>query len=742
MEEVAESLTVNGWELTRMAGPMVDGSTRLKAAEALVRFAESEKYRAAAMLHDEAQHAVPPWLEALEDHPGMQISVRTGRMASFAAADSAAMEIALVASLSQGQAHRLLGQADTLVSDTPEVLEALTLGRIGASHVQRILEHTRHIVPETPALPPRDADASVREEWEREVAARAAQARVDRRDFGADMLAIAPGKSPSQLRSRGQQVLEKYYGLSFTKRSRTALRDRRITVDEASDGMAWLSGYLPTASCHAIYSKIDGMARLLKADPDSAAAVAQAAREAGNDAAPGTPADNPNEQRTMDQLRADVLIDTVLNGPRGQGLESVNAEVFVTVPSTLFPGTPGGPVAADGTPVDGESSRSNDGADAATGGQAPIATTLTAPGGLSVGELEPGAAVPSLLGGGPIDQISATRLMAAARTWWRVITDPVTGAIVEFGQTRYRPTRAQRAILQFRDACCTTPGCTGPARTCDVDHTDEWQDGGGTDIGNIHFGCRRCHRLKSLGLIEVEQRSGGTILVTSLFGTQRVSYPAAPWAVADPGQASTRQDAPGPRKLPAPPADPDAAIPDVEPQYYHPVQPTSQDEDDDDDPGMTEAEYDAWSAQMLADGDPDAADRPVERALENISEAEILDHMQSEEQEQQGEGLDPDARHPDAPRPDHDVTDEKIEYRHYEALQMRHWGRIEDVPDPSSENPEHGRYARTKHAKANRKRRLKRNAGAYGPPAIRRPDDQENAPEPDSGQAPLEDPPF
>ena len=738
MEEVAESLTVTGWELTRMAGPLVDGSTRLKAAEALARFAESEKFRAAAMLHDEAQHAVPPRVEALKDHPGMKISVRTGRMASFAAADSAAMEIALVSGLSQGQAHRMLDQADTLVSDTPEVLEALALGRIGASHVQRIVEQTRQIVPEVPPPPPRDADPAIREDWEHDAAAREAQARVDRRDFGADMLAVAPGKCPSQLRSRGAQVLEKYYGLSFTKRSRTALRDRRILVEEASDGMAWLSGYLPSASCHAIYTKIDAMARLLKADPDSAAAVARAAQEAGGGPEARTPAADPDEHRTLDQLRADVLIDTVLNGPRGQGLESVNAEVFVTVPSTLFPGTPGGPVAVDRTPIDGVATGSSD---QAAGDLLPGEAALEAPGGLEVGELKPGAAVPSLLGGGPIDLTSAARLMTAARTWWRVITDPVTGAVVDFGQNRYRPTRAQRAILQFRDGCCTTPGCTGAARSCDVDHTDEWQDGGGTDIANLHFACRRCHRMKSLGLIDVEQRAGGTILVTSLFGTQRVSYPAAPWAVADAGQAATRQDAPGCRTLPAPPTDPDAAVPEVEPQYYHPV-PLDWQDDDDDDPGMTEAEYDAWSAQMLAEGDPCAADRLEERMLENISVDEVLESLQADEQAESGEGPAPDTGHPQAPRKPHDISEEKIEYRHYEALQMRLWGKIEDVPDPSSENPEHGRYARTTRAKSNRKRRLKRIAGAYGPRTVSWRDEPENSSAPDSGQAPLEDPPF
>ncbi|MGP5396478.1 DUF222 domain-containing protein [Arthrobacter rhombi] len=704
MDQEAEVIELNGWKLTRDAcspgrGSALPGSTRLKAAEALSRFAEAEKFRSAAQLHDEAQQAIEPRLDALQSRPGMQISLRTGRIVSSAATDSAAMEIALVCSLSQGQGHRILDQAETLVMDTPEVLESLALGRIGTSHVQRILEHTAHILPETPAKPPQDAAEAVKEEFERTVASAAARARADRRDFGADMLAIAPGKCPSQLRARGRQVLEKYYGQSFTRRSRTAARERRIILEEARDGMTWLSGYLPTASCQAIFSKVDAMAQLLKTDPEMAAAVSEAAAQASHDtntttgaattrnrdttegkAPAGQETDDPVEQRTMDQLRADIFTDMLLDGPRGQGLETVDAQVFVAIPATMLPGTPGGPTQADRTPTDGTNTSNHNGG-YGTDGQAAvpqvtvreparavpsgpigsIPADLDDPGGLAVAALPPGSPVPTVLGGGPIDQESAARLMLAAKTWWRVITDPLTGAVVEFGQNRYRPTPAQRAILHFRDGSCTTPGCTGPAARCEIDHTREWQHGGGTDIGNLRLGCKRCHRLKSLGLLEVEQRAGGTILVTSLFGTRRVGYPAAPWAVADPGRASLATETAEMRAgRAAPPADPDAVIPEAElPRTVPPQQ-----------------------------SDP---------AASGIQEP-------------------------------------------FQALQLPEWGRIQDVPDPSSDDPQHGRYARSNRAKAVRKRRLKRNTGAYGPPTIHRPDDRDNPPPPRS--AAPDEPPF
>lgn len=568
MEHNTSAVVVDGWDIARSTGLAVDGSTRLKAAEALARFAEAEKFKAAAMLHTEAHRAVPSLLDDLAGEPGMGISLRTGRMAEQAATESAALEVALVCGISPGQGQRILDQAETLVRQTPEVIDSLASGRLGSGHVQKILEQLKYIVPETlPALPP-EADQATREEWEREKARLEELARAARRDFGADMLATAPGKSPAQLRTRGRQLLEKYYGLSYTKRSRTAMRDRRIMFDEDADGMSWFSAFLPTAGCHAIFSRIDAMARVLKADPASAADLLHPEEIHGT-----TPeaSNDPVEQRTVEQLRADVFMDLLLEGPTGKGLASIQPEVFVTIPATMLPGLPGGPTAeTESNPIQ-----------------------------VGTAELPPGAEVPAVLGGGAVDQETAARFMAAAKTWWRVVTDPMTGAIVKFGQSKYRPSAAQRAALRFRDGGCCTPGCPGRVEDCDVDHDREWQKGGGTDLGNLYLRCRRCHRLKSWGLLEFEEGTHGTVVATSLFGTRQETAPAAPWA------SGTRE---------------------------HRVR-----------------------------NEPEAADIP-ESSTKYVT-----------------------------------------------------WGKVNEVPDSSCENPEFGRYAKTSNARGARRRRLDREAGACEP---------------------------
>lgn len=603
MEQNTSEVTVAGWDIARAAGLAVDGSTRLKAAEALARFAEAEKFQAAVMLLAEAQRAVPSLLDELEDDPGMGISVRSGRMSSFAANESTAMEIALVLGISPGQGHRILDQAETLVGDTPEVIESLADGRIGASHVQRILDQVKNIVAEVPPLPSRQADEATREEWERERVRLASAAQAARRDFGADMLAAAPGKSPAQLRTRGRQLLEKYYDISYTKRCRTALRDRRIMIDDAADGMSWFTGLLPTARCQAMYSKVDAVARALKADPDAATAVPSP----GAGEQPALPTadliDDPSELRTLEQLRADVFVEMVLDGLSGKGLAAIQPEVFITIPATMLPGLPDGPTSVDNTATDGSAPCDE------SSGTVHVDAGDLEPVQVGAAELPPGALVPTLLGGGPVDQDSAARFMASAKTWWRVITDPMTGAIVKFGQNRYRPTAAQRAALQFRDGGCCTPGCPGRVQYCDADHVQEWHEGGGTDLGNMRLRCRRCHRLKSLGLLHFEEAADGSVVVTSLFGTRQGTTPSAPWAEG----SST------PKEHPA----------DVE-------------------------KNDGMEADATAGSD--------------------------DQQPASGD-----------------------------------WGKVEDVPDPSCENPEFGRYAKTSHAKGARKRRLKRNAGGYGP---------------------------
>ena len=91
---------------------------------------------------------------------------------------------------------------------------------------------------------------------------------------------------------------------------------------------------------------------------------------------------------------------------------------------------------------------------------------------------------------------AVARALAAGGTWRRLVTDPLSGAVIDVGRTRYRPPAALADLVRARDAACTHPGCAVPARRCDLDHITPWSEGGTTGLNNLTALCRTHHRLK------------------------------------------------------------------------------------------------------------------------------------------------------------------------------------------------------------------------------------------------------
>ena len=74
----------------------------------------------------------------------------------------------------------------------------------------------------------------------------------------------------------------------------------------------------------------------------------------------------------------------------------------------------------------------------------------------------------------------------------------------------YRPTTAQDHYVKARDHTCRAPGCTRPARRCDIDHTNDWCYSHDTTIANLGCLCRRHHRAKHIGLHKLRRGAHGT----------------------------------------------------------------------------------------------------------------------------------------------------------------------------------------------------------------------------------------
>ncbi len=102
-----------------------------------------------------------------------------------------------------------------------------------------------------------------------------------------------------------------------------------------------------------------------------------------------------------------------------------------------------------------------------------------------------------LVGYGPIPAHLARDLAAqAGAVWRRIVTDPLSGAVLDVGRTSYRPPVALVDFVRARDVTCRNPRCRTSAAACELDHVVEWQDDGVTAEHNLCALCVRHHDLK------------------------------------------------------------------------------------------------------------------------------------------------------------------------------------------------------------------------------------------------------
>ncbi|HEY8475128.1 MAG TPA: HNH endonuclease signature motif containing protein, partial [Natronosporangium sp.] len=85
---------------------------------------------------------------------------------------------------------------------------------------------------------------------------------------------------------------------------------------------------------------------------------------------------------------------------------------------------------------------------------------------------------------------------------------------------RRRPTAAQAAFVRARDRTCRAPGCRRPARTCDIDHTQPWADGGKTTTDNLGCLCRAHHLFRHTTGTQLVQLSPGVFSWQTPHGLQ------------------------------------------------------------------------------------------------------------------------------------------------------------------------------------------------------------------------------
>lgn len=178
---------------------------------------------------------------------------------------------------------------------------------------------------------------------------------------------------------------------------------------------------------------------------------------------------SPTESRTLAQLRADAFAELLLDGTLADGRTSgIRPRVLVTVPALTLLGRGTEPAVLEGY--------------------------------------------------GPIDRMTALELAASAPSFTRLLTHPETGAVLSVGRARYAVPADLRTWLRVRDGTCRFPGCSRAARSCEIDHTRDWQFGHGTNHDNLAHLCPAHHHLKHQTGWSVRQRGAGVLEWTSPSG--------------------------------------------------------------------------------------------------------------------------------------------------------------------------------------------------------------------------------
>lgn len=299
---------------------------------------------------------------------------------------------------------------------------------------------------------------------------------TDARKIEATVLRKAGKLTAPRLRSLVRHERIRLAPTTAEAEHRKAKTGRRVEFTPAEDGMGWVNAYLSADAIAAIRAALDAAADTLKAG-DQAAARAHA------QASPTLPDEPP--VRTIDQCRADAFAEMA----------------WLALDTGHLGGCP------DGTKL------------ARPRGNRPR-VQLTVPASTLLGlDQQPG----QLNGYGPIPA-SLARAIAEHGDWYRILTDPLSGTVLDVGTTRYAPPADLALHVQTRDRTCRGPGCGQPAHRTDLDHTIE-HPVGPTAAYNLGPLCRHHHLTKHRREWRLTQPRPGVFEWTSPAGR---SYPIAP----------------------------------------------------------------------------------------------------------------------------------------------------------------------------------------------------------------------
>lgn len=138
---------------------------------------------------------------------------------------------------------------------------------------------------------------------------------------------------------------------------------------------------------------------------------------------------------------------------------------------------------------------------------------------------------PVLQGYGPIGIRTALKLAGEAKSWIRVLTDPFSGAILNIGRRKYRPTKDMRALIRMLDGGGRGPGRPRGPDEVDFDHVESyWQNDerGETSTDNLVLLSRSDHAVKTAGAADSRLLLDRSLVWRTSCGNTVVTRPLDP----------------------------------------------------------------------------------------------------------------------------------------------------------------------------------------------------------------------
>ena len=122
------------------------------------------------------------------------------------------------------------------------------------------------------------------------------------------------------------------------------------------------------------------------------------------------------------------------------------------------------------------------------------------------------------------------RDIAADASLTRLVCDPLSGQLLDYGRTKYPPPQHLADFVVARDQRCAAPGCLTAAARCDIDHRIPFSDPAGrTSADALKTLCRHHHRGKDGGGFNLTKNDIGDYHWTTPLGRSYIRKATQLW---------------------------------------------------------------------------------------------------------------------------------------------------------------------------------------------------------------------